>query len=158
MKISVMQTPTPLALAADVSRKIRKNTDFSSVLRVIGEDHVEEIQRRIAVGEDAYGDALEPLSQMTLDMRERIGIARDTPLWDTGAMKSSWRYTVKSGKKVVVKPSDGFNRDKVARDMYGGLSTIHKIPVPVRDAFSVNFEQVRKYEKWLRWHSLGGGV
>jgi len=153
MQVTVSRYPHALNLDRSIRKKIRKIKDMRLVYRAIGEDHTREIRERIARGVDFMGRPLEPLSEMTIEMRERGGRSIDKPLWETGRMKSSWVFKV-TRSTLKVFPRTRLDSKKVIRDMEGGLSSIHKKPVPVRDAFSINPEQLKRYAQWIVWHTL----
>jgi len=154
MLVRVMRTPTPLQLTRKINKRIRKLQDMRPVMEAIGKDHIETIQHRIAVGVDYRDRALTPLSALTIALREYQGNTRVSPLWDSGQMKSSWGIKV-TKRSVIVKPTTRLDRKKVSRDMYGGLSTKLRRPVPVRNPFSVSKEQRFKYAQWIKFHVLG---
>ena len=92
MNITVSRYPHSLDLDRSIRKKIRKIRDVRPAYKAIGEDHIREIRERIARGVDFMGRPLEPLSEMTIEMRERGGRSIDKPLWETGRMKSSWVF------------------------------------------------------------------
>ena len=155
MRVRVVRTPHQLPLSRKIKGKIKRLDNMAPVFTAIGEDHVETIQHRIASGVDFEGRELAPLSEMTIALREWRGISRSSPLWETGRMKSSWRYYLRGRRGVTVKPNTYLDRKKVARDMYGGASTKLRRPVPVRNPFSLSREQILRYTQWVKWHVLG---
>lgn len=128
-------------------RSAARAANLRPVMQDVGLDHIRTIQHRIAAGVDFRGVPLQPLSEVTLKIREWKGNTRTSPLWETGNMKSSWVSRAKR-RSVTVRPRRPFTKG-APRSMYGLPSSIHKRPVPIRDAFSMSEDQRHEYGRWI---------